>query len=269
MEIIVYGLFGLLLLGVVVAFLYLFVGEFVGAIGILAHTALPMARKDRVLLEQWSVYHGRLGPAERKEFARRVKEFIYDKHWVGKDIRLTREMRVRVSAIAVQVTYGLGDLLLIHFGNIVIHPDAFHDRLSGAKFKGATYLRRGTIMLSWKHFTEGDADHTDALHLGLHEFAHALWLEHAVPNEEDDFFDQAALADWSRLARVEMAMINAGESRLFRRYAGTNEAEFFACAVEYFFERTADFKEKMPAEYAVMCRLLKQDPAGNTIVQGA
>lgn len=269
MEIVLYGLFGLLLLGVVVATLYLFVGEFVGAIGILAHTALPIARKDKALLEKWSAYYGRLSEWDRKEFARRVKEFIYDKHWVGKDIRLTREMRVRISAIAVQVTYGLGDLLLIHFGNIVIHPDAFRDRWSGAKFKGATYLRRGTIMLSWKHFTEGDADHTDALHLGLHEFAHALWLEHAIPNEEDDYFDLQALAEWNRMAHTEMAMIKAGESRLFRRYAGTNEAEFFACAVEYFFEQATAFKEKMPAEYAVMCRLLKQDPAGKTTVQGA
>lgn len=239
MEQVLVGIIGLVgVLALVVGFLYLFFGELFGAIGILAHTALPIAKKDRVLLEQWSRYYGRLGEKDRKEFARRVKEFIYDKHWVGKDVRLTREMRVRVSAIAVQVTYGLGDLLLIHFGNIIIYPDAFRDVRSGDRFKGATYLRRGTIALSWRHFTEGDADHTDALHLGLHEFAHALWLEHAVPNDEDDYFDPQALADWNRMAQTETAMIRAGESRLFRRYAGTNEAEYFACAVEYFFEQS-------------------------------
>ena len=239
----------------------IFVGrEVMDAVGILAHTIAPMGRRDSALVEAHSAYYRKLAPDRQREFRRRVKDFVYEKHWVGKDIKLTREMKVRISATAVQLTFGLEPLLLLHFGNFIVYPNVYRDRRSGDLYKGATYVQRGTIALSWKHFTEGDADLTDAIHLGLHELAHALWLENRIPNEEDDFLDPYALADWNRLALVEVEMIRAGEARLFRRYAGTNEAEFFACAVEYFFECTMEFKEKMPAEYDAMCRLLKQDP---------
>ncbi|MEO8068962.1 MAG: zinc-dependent peptidase [Flavobacteriales bacterium] len=255
-------LLGIVLLTLVLAFLLAVGGEVAGLIGIVAHTIAPMGRRDAALIGRHSPYYRGLGPKAQREFRHRVKEFVYEKDWVGKDIKLTREMQVRISAVAVQVSFGLERMLFLHFANIIVYPDVYRDRRSGALFKGATYVQRGTMALSWKHFTEGDADLTDAIHLGLHEMAHALWLENVIPNEEDDFLDPMALADWKRLALVEIEMIRAGESRLFRRYAGTNEAEYFACAVEYFFERTADFKEKMPAEYDALSRLLKQDPGG-------
>lgn len=257
---------GIFLLVVVLAFLfawlYLVGSGLFGIVGVVGHTWMPMGRHDRALLEGHSAYYRTLSREHQREFRKRVQEFVYEKEWTGRDIALTREMQLRISAIAVQVSFGLERMLFLHFANIIVYPDVYRDRRSGALFKGATYVQRGAIALSWEHFVEGDADLTDALHLGLHEMAHALWLENVVPNEEDDFLDPAVLADWKRLALLEIEMIRAGESRLFRRYAGTNEAEFFACAVEYFFERPADFNERMPAEYNVLCRLLKQDPAG-------
>ncbi|MBK6776297.1 MAG: zinc-dependent peptidase [Flavobacteriales bacterium] len=264
MENWIVGIIGIIgLLALALGFLFIVGREVFDMVGIIGHSIAPMGRRDRVLLEQHSAFYRRLSSDRQREFRRRVKEFVYEKHWVGKDIKLTREMKVRISATAVQLTFGLEPLLLLHFGSIIIYPDVYRDRHSGDLYKGATYVRRGTIALSWKHFIEGGADLTDAVHLGLHEMAHALWLENRIPNEEDDFLDPAALADWNRLAMTEIQMVRAGESRLFRRYAGTNEAEFFACAVEYFFECTAAFKEKMPAEYDAMCGLLKQDPTKN------
>jgi Mlc titration factor MtfA (ptsG expression regulator) len=46
----------------------------------------------------------------------------------------------------------------------------------------------------------------------------------------------------------------------FREYACTNTHEFFAVAVEIFFERPEGFKNEFPDLYNVLVRLLNQDP---------
>jgi MtfA peptidase len=48
---------------------------------------------------------------------------------------------------------------------------------------------------------------------------------------------------------------------LLRAYAGTNQPEFFAVAVEYFFELPREFKQDLPELYAVLSAMLRQDPA--------
>jgi len=66
-----------------------------------------------------------------------------------------------------------------------------------------------------------------------------------------------------------MAAIKAGKPSLLRAYAATNQEEFFAVAVEYFFERSIEFREQLPELYSVMSGLLDQDPAaGRTTPQG-
>jgi hypothetical protein len=62
-------------------------------------------------------------------------------------------------------------------------------------------------------------------------------------------------------AHEEVERIGRGEGRLFRTYAGTNEEEFFAVAVEYFFEQPQLFLKEQPELYDLMRKLLRQDPA--------
>ena len=68
------------------------------------------------------------------------------------------------------------------------------------------------------------------------------------------------MQEWRILAQREAEHIHAGKSRLFRDYAGTNQEEFFAVAVEYFFEQSVQFKKELPELYKVMAGMLKQDP---------
>ena len=43
-------------------------------------------------------------------------------------------------------------------------------------------------------------------------------------------------------------------------YGATNEAEFFAVASEYFFEKPAQFQEKHPELYELLCKIFKVQP---------
>ena len=57
-----------------------------------------------------------------------------------------------------------------------------------------------------------------------------------------------------------MANLNANEKHFFRRYAFENIEEFFAVAVENFFERTQQFHQEQPELYRILVNLFKQDP---------
>jgi Mlc titration factor MtfA (ptsG expression regulator) len=251
---------GLLLLLVLAAFVLTLGRELFDLFGLLHLWLGPLAAADRRVLELQVPWYRSLPPREQRRFARRVKHFLYEKDWTGAGMELTRPMRVRIAATAVRITWGMDAVLLLHFSRIVVYPDAYRDPVTGRRHLGGVAPGRRTIALSWRHFEAGEADPTDARNLGLHEMAHALWLEDRIPNAEDGLFDPQAMAEWRTLAEQEALAIREDRGRLFRAYAATDQAEFFAVAVEYFFEQPALYKERMPDLYASLAGLLKQDP---------
>jgi MtfA peptidase len=251
-----------------IAFLYTVVGQVAELVGMAGYFLTPLRTQDRELIAQHNTYYRSLAAGKKIQFAKRVKHFIYDKDWIGKDIAVSMEMRLRVAAVATELTMGFEPLLLLHFEKILIYPDVYVERSTGHRQIGGTMPGRRTIAISWKHFVEGEANANDARHVGLHEMAHALWLENTIPNGEDDFLDAGELRRWRVLAEDEAVRIRAGRSALFRAYAGTNQAEFFAVAVEYFFEQPVAYRKALPELYGCMARLLKQDPAEALVPTG-
>lgn len=222
---------------------------------------LRITDSDRGLLERHLPYYGLLSAKDRRAFERRVGHWMNDKEWHGRGVEVTRKMRVLIAGSAVQVTFGLDPLLLMHFTRIIVYPDQYRNRTQDRDHIGEVNPGMRVIAISWKHFMEGFGDGTDARNVGLHEMAHALWFENEIPNGEDGFLRPQHMKTWRELARAEAERINAGEKRFFRDYAGTNQAEFFAVAVEYFFERPEGYREQLPELYEAMCQLLGQDPA--------
>ncbi len=96
--------------------------------------------------------------------------------------------------------------------------------------------------------------------VGLHEMAHALELENMIENEEYQFFPTQVQQRWKQLAPYYIESIKRGETDFFREYAATNVREFFAVAVEYFFENSAEFQRQHLELYEVLVSLLNQNP---------
>ena len=57
-----------------------------------------------------------------------------------------------------------------------------------------------------------------------------------------------------------MKMLHADEQHFFRRYAFESIEEFFAVAVENFFEKSEMFSAQLPHLYVVLTKILEQDP---------
>ena len=173
--------------------------------------------------------------------------------------RVTDEMKVLISASAAQLTFGFRGITFPYFYKIFVFPEQFYNSVNQAYHKGEVNPRLKAIALSWKDFVEGYLDN-DGRNLGLHEMAHVLRLENRIMNEEHSFLEEDVLHEWALHARRTMKEINDGTETFFRKYGGVNNEEFFAVAVENFFERPAEFSQKHPMTYRTLSQLLRQDP---------
>jgi Mlc titration factor MtfA (ptsG expression regulator) len=218
----------------------------------------PQVYKD--ILQKYFGYYQALSEENKNKFAQKVARFIYGKRFVPRGVdAVTIEARVLIAASAVQLVFGLPDIYLSHFRRILVYRDDYYSRLTKRYHKGEVNPRFGIIVLSWQSFIDGYIYPNDSRNLGLHEMAHALRLENIIRNEEYDFFDAGLLEQLDTFA-IQYCDGTIPEAEFFREYACTNVHEFFAVAVENFFERSVDFKKKFPGVYNVLVKLLNQDP---------
>jgi MtfA peptidase len=192
-------------------------------------------------------------------FERRVQKFVDMKTFEGREeLEVTTEMEALVAAAAIQITFGHPSIYFARFKRIILYPDNYFSPVAGNYHKGEVHTG-GVIVLSWKNLADGYLNDHDGRNLGLHEMAHALRISDYTPGKtESDFLDRDALMRYRKLAHFEMEKIANGESDLFRQYASVNEHEFFAIAVENFFERPEEFLNYNADLMRVMETLLNQ-----------
>jgi hypothetical protein len=148
------------------------------------------------------------------------------------------------------------------FHKIIIYPDKYYSPITKQYHKGETNPAAGYIVLSYTNFKSGFDNKHDGINLLMHELAHALWLENKI--FEYEIFDEAALRAYEFAAHMVMVTLEEGDRHFLRPYAFTNREEFFAVAVENFFERPAAFKQELPELYSILAKLLNQDPLALT-----
>lgn len=215
---------------------------------------------NKLLLE--FPYYNNLSYLGKAKFIRRLEYFLTRKEFIGlKGLEITDEMKILISISAVQLTFGLKDYRIANFHKIFIYPGEFYYRVSKQFHKGHTALQK-FLSLSWKDFYENYKSTIDKKNLALHEFTHALEFNLLYGSRSDSGFADY-YASWVEVEETEIEKIRSGESSYLRKYSGKNIHEFFATAVEHFFESPNDFKKEASELYLQLCILLNQDPANN------
>lgn len=218
---------------------------------------------DIRFLDEHFLYYHKLNPKHQKEFERRLAKFLAQKRMIprGGLKQVTREMQLLIGATAVMVSFGFRGVSLKHFKKILIYPDNYFSTINQQYHQGEVNPKLGVIVLSWRNFAEGFLYPTDGVNLGIHEMAHALKLENQIHyNRESNFFNPDRWESYSKLAAIEIRKIHLGKTSMFRASAGKNSHEFFAVALETFFEKSAELKSYHPEFYQALVFLLKQDP---------
>jgi hypothetical protein len=221
---------------------------------------LPVPQRYREILSKYFPYYQKLSDSNKAKFEVKVCNFIYGKRFIPRHVEeVTIEAKVLIAASAVQLTFGLPHVYLRHFNKILVYPNNYYSSVTRRHHKGEVNPRFGIIVLSWQAFVDGYIDQTDSINVGLHEMAHALRLENMIRDGQYQFIDDELLSQFDQWAE-RICAEGATSNTFFRPYACVNVHEFFAVAVENFFERPQQFSEALPELYAIMVRLLNQDP---------
>lgn len=220
----------------------------------------PLASRYRQPIEQYNTYYNLLPAKSKAIFLKKVKAFIRSKTFVPRQMaQVSDEMVALIASSAVQLTFGLPKVMLMHFNKILVYPDEYYSVINRQYHKGEVNPKHKAIVVSWKAFVAGYADPHDGINLGLHEMAHALKLENVIRNDEQGFFAHQEYEKWLAIASEEIAKIRNGEDSIFRNYAGTDEDEFFATGMELYFEQPQQLFDYHPELYKTLSNLLRQD----------
>lgn len=215
----------------------------------------------RAALESYFTYYQKLSFSEKKEFERRVLNFVRNKKFIPMHgmKSVPPEVKTIIAAAAIQLTFGMKEIYFVHFSTILVFPKEYYSMTTHAKHKGEV-IEDGVIALSWRDLAIGFIKDKDSYNVGLHEMAHALSFENRIKNQEYRFLDEEKLRVWGKLADQEFLSIKAGKPTFLRKYATSHRSEFFPVCVEYFFEQPEVFQENSPELYNALAELLNQNP---------
>jgi len=217
----------------------------------------------KAYLLKYFPFYNALNDKKKVIFEKRVQKFIDLKQFIprGGIKEVTPEMKAMIAGSAIQLTFGYPNVYFRHFKRILIYPDNYYSTITRKYHKGEVNVR-GIIVLSWKEFYAGFYNPSDGVNLGLHEMAHALRLINIIANKEYNFYDKRIMKRFDTEAKIEMEKIRNSiqGSSIFRDYSITNNEEFFAVAIELFFEKACTFKEYNPKLYKLLVIILKVDP---------
>jgi Mlc titration factor MtfA (ptsG expression regulator) len=203
----------------------------------LSRTPLPEAHR------QWLATHvplyNTLDDAARKRFERDV-QFVLDEYsFEGvQEVNVTDSLRLSVAAGAAVLLHGRPAWELPGSRSVVFYPGRFNDSYYGsadAAYDGMAH-QQGPILLTAPAVEDSWADPHDADNVVLHELAHLFDFDNEGADGVPSLVAASSAADWQKLVRREMRRVRGGRSVL-RPYAGEAPSEFFAVAVETFFEQ--------------------------------
>ena len=226
-----------------------------------------MSQEQHTLWLQKNVALFRRLPAElRTELLEMIPGFIKHVNWEGKDGQaITEEMKVCIAGEAclpvLRLTQGLKTYRKLM--NIEIYPAEFSPNGEGARQGDATARK---VRLGWSWVQQGMADGEDGFNLVLHEFAHVIDFA-SLDSKADGvppFDDYMELREWEKFVADQFEGFQreaGGNLSDVDHYGSSNEAEFFACATESFFERGARFQMEWPEVYERLQKFYQVDPA--------
>jgi Mlc titration factor MtfA (ptsG expression regulator) len=155
------------------------------------------------------------------------------------------------------LTFGFRDFYIGLIDKIFVYPKPFYSKTNDDYHKGEFNPKLKSLVLSWEDFIHGYNIGDDNLNLGIHEFAHAIHLNSLKERDvsstifKDSFKELTNILSNSKPMRDKLIA-----SRYFREYAYTNQFEFLAVLIEYFFETPVEFKTQFPSIYLKVKQML-------------
>ncbi len=226
---------------------------------------LPANHKE--LLQEHVAFYRSINEKEKIRFEDKIKEFLgYVRiHGVGTGVEDLD--RLLVASSAVIPIFGFPEWKYYNLRDVLLYPETFNkDKFLTDKNERNTLGMVGNgamqrvMILSKPALHNGFINNSGKENTGIHEFVHLLDKEDgAVDGMPEALLDRRYTIPWLELMNENIKNMIEGKSDI-NIYGATNQAEFFAVASEYFFERPDLFKEKHVDLYNLMKHIFHQKP---------
>jgi Mlc titration factor MtfA (ptsG expression regulator) len=223
-------------------------------------------------------YYNSLPPDDKIELQQHILVFLAEKSFEGcLGLKITDEIKITIAAYAC--------ILLLHrktdyyprLRSILVYPQTFvapHKEYlaGGIVAEGDIPLRgqswhKGPVILSWDDVRHSYADAHDGQNVVFHEFAHQIDSTGGESDSSQVLKRRSNFIAWARVLQKDFEKhrraVSKNEPTLLSKYAATNEAEFFAVATEFFFEKPQHLKKAHTELYDQLKLFYNQDPAEN------
>jgi hypothetical protein len=236
----------------------------------------PFPEEFRSVLAE-NVGYVRFLDQETREYLEELMQvFLAEKTFVGcGGLELTDEIRVTIAANACVLLLGLEHDLYRGVESILVYPSTIsvpdreqshqiiHVEGKTKAVLGVAHLN-GPVILVWDAVLHGSRDASNGHNVVFHEFAHKLDMLDREADGTPPLTSDGQLARWQKACgEVYNALrerIAQGKKTFLDPYAGHSEAEFFAVATEFFFEKPTQLSTQHPSLYAVLKAFYNQDP---------
>ena len=220
----------------------------------------PFPAAWRGLLEQNVGFYQNLDVEEKKRFEQRMMQFLSEVYIDSVDVEVEDLDKVLLAASAVIPVFGFKEWHYSSLSGILVYPDNFNEEYEfdghekGKIIAGVVGTGRleKKMIISKKALRAGFKNPSDKRNTAIHEFVHLIdKMDERTDGIPEVLMTHSYSIPWLKLIHDEMEKIHRNKSDI-RDYGGTNQAEFFAVASEYFFERPELMKRKHPKLYAML-----------------
>ncbi|MBN1295507.1 zinc-dependent peptidase [bacterium] len=248
-------------LGVAVMLIALFQEKYIRRFLLLKH---PFPESWRRILVDRVRFYRLLSPEDRIRFEQDVMVFLSEQRIYGiRGQAVAEDIRVVIAASAATLGFGIESWEWPTMRDILVYPTGFDEDYSIDRSHHLTGIvhQQGPVIFSEEDLKMGYYASQTGYNVGLHEMAHVLDMADGAADGIPPGLSWMATAPWIRVMADRMQKLRKGECRkVLREYAGVNEAEFFAVAVEVFFEKPHILAESDPELFNLMRGYFRIDP---------
>ena len=230
---------------------------------------VPLTFKT-ILAEKVSFYQS-LNAFDKTDFEKRVIQFLARVKITGINTIVEDIDKIFVAASAIIPIFAFKNWEYNNLNEVLLYPESFNEEFELKNGRDRPVLgmvgngaMQHMMILSQPSLREGFTNRTDKNNTAIHEFVHLIdKTDGDVDGVPENILSKQYVLPWVNMMHGMVKNIAIGKSDI-NPYGATNQAEFFAVAAEYFFERPDLLQSKHPELYDLLEKIFHQNPnAGN------
>jgi Mlc titration factor MtfA (ptsG expression regulator) len=236
--------------------------------------ATPLSDHQQAIVERQVPLVKKLPAEMQRQLGGKINLFVHQIDFIGcNDLTVTEEMQLSIAAQACLLIANT-DMWYKNLRTILIYPSAFKSRESVSDGYVVTERERirigeswasGPVVLSWTHTAQGALIDDDGHNVVLHEFAHQLDSLSGFTDGAPVLKKGHSIVGWEQVFtqayQRHVKSVAAGSQTVIDAFGATAPEEFFAVAVESFFETPHGLKQHEPEVYSQLSTFFALDPA--------